>query len=110
MLLALQILINLRPSYSGGFDAPTGRLKTPEEIKKQREEYGIFIDVPVEAKQIIQKSVSKILAKPKTSFPALRSAFDRAEIEYRISYEVAFRLEMQRRIDEENTVLLLMIH
>jgi len=93
--------------YTGGWvDLPTGR-RTKEEIRESRERFGV---IPKKAEVIIRRVVAKAIVEPEVNQDDLIAAFNREAVAYKALYAELWKQELDRQQEEEETILLLMLH
>lgn len=91
---------------SGGWDLPARKRRTKQEIREDREKWGIL---PKKVKQLIISVAVQHVEEPDTTAPLI-AAFERAELAYKAQYAELYRMEVLRQLDmmrEEEEFMLL---
>lgn len=95
-------------NYSGGFaHLPSGRRKTREEVRAERERFGIL---PAK----VQKVVAKVVREERDesleqAVTALHAALERKNIAFRAHYAEAMKAQLRRRRDQEDEAIAIVL-
>ena len=95
--------------YSGGWE-PVRKRKTKQDVRKEREEWGI---IAKKAKAIIQRVAAQQVERVEEpdNTEALIAAFNRAELAFKDEFRVLYLREIERQLAkmrEEEEILLLL--
>ena len=93
-------------TFSGGWDLPARKRRTKQEIREDREKWGVL---PKKVKQLIISVAVQHVEEPDTTAPLI-AAFERAELAYKAQYAELYRMEVLRQLDmmrEEEEFMLL---
>lgn len=92
-------------SSGGYFDLPTGRKKTKEQIRKERERFGI---IPKKVAKVVAR-VAQRIDDPDNAADALMEALQDEGLKYLERYVEFLKHEMKQRDDEEFAVAFLLM-